>query len=332
MSVCTNIELVETLPTSGDLLRVTIDNSVEAYWFYSFAESTKYLNQEVIVEYRQDIYKGALHQFIATFIIPTVVNTLEKKDNIKLYIDSVDNQSNLSFSEIAIGETKKGCIVYCVRSEFKSSSAAIWQELLIRDKSMHVAKLRLFDYDNKAAEFSGRYVMTELTRSKFGFQSEIIYPVEGECQANPEIDIAIQYIKNYFSNDVDAMSYISKYNLIESLREIIDYEPGYSLVRLAMELSMVDSMFNITKDVDLVSIGHALLAGYGYHVRNSELSPIVNNVILASSVKWKSRVTVMKLLDNYVEDKIPERYILDSIKDTVNTMLIVRKGVKDTQQ
>ncbi len=330
MSVCTGIELVESLPHSGDLIRVTIDGDTEALWFYNYGDALKYLDQDVIVEYRQDIYKGELRQFIATFVIPTVVNTLTKEDNIKLFCDTVDNFSNLSFNEIEVGETRQGCIVYCVSCTFKSSSAAVWQELVIRDKSMHVAKLRLFDYSNKAANFTGSYVMTELTRSKYGFQSELIVPVNGECPPNPEVDIAVSFIKSYFASDTGAMYFLTKYNLINKMKENIDFEPGYGLVRLAMELSIVDSMRNITNDVDLESMGHALLASRGYLVRESELSEQVNNIILASKVSWKDKALVLKLLDFPTDgEEFPERKVMNSIKETVGTILIVRKGILD---
>ncbi len=325
MAVCTDIKLLETIPNVGDVLKVTIDNTTEALWFYSYSDSLQYLNQEVIVEYRKDIYKGELKQFIATFVLPTRVSTIDKQDNIKLFVDQVDNYSNLSFNEIAIGETRSGCIVYCISCEFKSSSAAVWQELLIRDKSMHVAKLRLFDYSNKAANFAGSYVMAEMTRSKFGFQSELIIPVNGECPPNPEIEIAENFIKGYFSQDVVAMDYITKFNLLNHLKEHIDYEPGYGLVRLAMELSFVDAMNNISNVVDLQSIGEALLAKRGYLTRESVLSSIVNNTVLAMNFKWPNKEKVLQLLDVPTDD-VHERVVMDSIVSMVDKLITVRKG------
>lgn len=329
MSVCTGIELVETLSANNDLLKVTIDDNTEAYWFYSYSNALQYLNQDVIVEYRQDIYKGEMRQFIATFVIPTVITTLSKDTNIKLFSDSVDNYATLSFNEIQIGETVPNCIVYCVNSEFKSSAAATWQELIIRDKTMHIAKLRIFDYDNKMADFKGRYVQTDLSRNKYGFQSEFIFPIEGSVMPNAEIEIAANYIKTYFCNDMAAMDFMNAYTFIPSMKEYIDYEPGYGLVRLAMELSIVDSMSNVTNDVDLKSIAHALLACRGYITRNSELSPTVNNIIMASKIKWDNKTKVLKLLDIEQDEVLPERRVYDSVKDMVSVLLTVRKGIAD---
>ena len=326
MAVCTSIELVENLNSTEDLMKVTIDNSVEAFWIFSYSESLKYLNQEVIVEYRKDIYKGELKPFISTFVIPTTIQTIDKKENIRLYTDQVDNNSNVSFSEIELGETRKGCIVYCTASEFKSSANAIWQELIIRDKSMHTAKLRVFDYSNKSAKFAGQYIMTELSKSKFGFQSEIVTPTPGNVPPNPEIELAITFIKSYFCNNVVAMDFITKTNLFDVLKEVIDYEKGYSLMRLAMELSMTDNLYNISKELDIATIAEALLCSYGYHTRDSVLSKSVNNVTIAMGYHWEKRGLIGQLLDTALEEKPPEWLVMNSIQNTVASILEVRKG------
>ena len=52
MAVCTGITQV---PEKNGLLKVTIDNDVEAFWFYDYSDAMQYLNQEVIVDYRKDI-------------------------------------------------------------------------------------------------------------------------------------------------------------------------------------------------------------------------------------------------------------------------------------
>lgn len=327
MSVCTGIVKVESHPTAGDLLRVSIDNIVEAYWFYDYAKALEFVDQEVIVDYRQDIYNGEMRNFINTFVRPNVVNVLEKKEAFKLYCDQEDNNSNLSFSEVLEGESRKGCIVFCVSCEFKSSANAVWQELLIRDKSMHVAKLRCFNYDNKEADFKGKYIMTDLARSKYGFTSEFIKPIQGECPENPEIALASQYILNYFADDVIAMDFINKTQFIDFMKETVDYELGYGLMRLAMELSMCDNLNNIAKDINVRAVGHILLMSYAYVTRSSVLSPAVNNIFIAQQYMWPERKIVVTALDKEQEIKSPEATVVESIRKTVDSILQVRKGV-----
>ena len=328
MSKCTGIRQVQTDGNNGDLLEVTIDNSITAYWFYSYADAMQFLDQEVIVEYRKDVYDGALRQFIKTFTMPTIVNVLDKKEEIRLYLDQADNECNLAFSEIKIGESRPGCIVFCVSQEYKSSANAVWMELVIRDKTMHVAKLRIFDYENPEAQLAGHYIIGALSRNKFGFQSEDVVTAPGEIRENPEIAIAIQFIHNYFSTDVVAMQYINKLNVIESLREVVDYERGYALMRMAMELAMCDSLNNIAKDVDVTAIGHTILASYGYLLRpNSILSSSVNNVFLAQQFQFPNKQVVVTNLDECLEEHAPEYKVYKHIHDSVATVLEIRKGL-----
>lgn len=329
MSICTGITLVENLSPGTDLLSVSIDNGAQtAYWIFDQSKAMAYLNQEVIVDYRQDVYKGQLATFINTFVLPTTVQTLDKSDNFKLFCDVEDNQSNLSFAEIADGEYRAGCIVFCIKCEYKTSPSSQWMELLIRDRTMHTATLRLFDYANKSADFTGQYVNTELARSKYGFTAEFINPTSGEVVPNPEIAIAKQFITNYFSDDTHALTYMTNTNILSFLEQAIDYEVGYGLVRLAMELSMLQNMYNLTKDFDLQSIAHALLASRGYLVKESILSSVVNNVILACKVSWPDAKKVCTMLDENLTEHYDEYFIYKSIKDTVNTILERKKGTK----
>ena len=329
MDICTSITLVRADATMGDLLQVTINNDVKAYWFYSQSEAMQFVGQEVIVEYRKDILNGNPETFIKTFTIPTKVVTLDKEDNIKLYLDQTDNQSNVSFSEIADGETRPGCVVFCTSQKFASSPSATWQELKIRDKSMHVATLRLFNYTNHKAQFAGKYVKAELSRNQYGFKTDIIYPLPGEEAApNPELAIAESFINNYFKDDEAAVGVMQTTNLIQFMKEDVDYEQGYGLVRLAMELSIVDSMKNVTKDIDLTAIGEALLCKRLYLTRTSALSPMVNNIFIAQQIRWRNRSLVCRLLDDMLEEKPDEYSVMQDIQRMVSTILEVRKGAR----
>lgn len=326
MSVCTSVVKVEEVPNLGDLLKVEFNDQESALWFFSYADALQYVNQPVLVEFRNDIYKGNMTRFIHTFTVTTVVQTLDKSDNIKLFCDQSDNFANLSFSEIASGENRDGCIVFCTHQEYKSSNNAVWMELIIRDRTMHTAKCRIFDYETLEADFAGKYIITPLSRNKYGFTSTFARVVNGECPPNPEISIAKEYIKNYFSMDIVSMECMQKTNLLGALEEHVDYERGYGLMRLAMELSMVDAMHNITKDIDLQAIGQALMLSYIHITRTSVLSPTLNNVFLANQFQWPNKVTVMRILDECAEEHPAEYSVYKNIKNTVHAILEVRKG------
>lgn len=327
MSVCTGIKSLGA-ENGTELLEVTIDNAVTALWFYDYSAALQYLNKDVIVDYRQDIYKGNMCQFIKTFVIPTEVSTLSSHENIKLYCDQEDNFSNLSFNEIADGETRPDCIVFCISQSFKSSGNAVWQELIIRDRTMHVAKLRIFNYANNNLDFTGSYVKTELIRNQYGFRTEFIIPAGiDEVHINPEIPIAKQFIQNYFAGDSIANDLITNTRVLDFLNEDLDYEIGYGLVRLAMELSMIDNLNNITKDVDVEAIGRAALCSRLYVTKpKSILSKSIINVTTAMHFQWQDLSTVVRVLDAGQEEKSQECLLYNDIRKTVDTILQMKKG------
>lgn len=327
MAICTAIEKIGKIGTGNDdVLRVTIDNATNALWIWDYADAMQYLNQEVIVDYRQDIYKGNLTTFVSTFVMPKQIATLDKEDGIKLYVDSFDNNSNVSFREIADGDERAGCIVFCTKNEFRSSPKATWQEFIIRDCTMHIAVLRLFDYENKDADFSGKYIMCDLARSQYGFQASFVKPMDKDAFANPEIEIAKKYILSFFKNNEAAMKYMQSYNFMSIVEEVVDYEKGYALTRCAMELAMADGLRNITHDVDIDSICEAILCSRGHLLRPSNLSASYTNIALAIKIGWKNKVLVCKLLDTAADEHPAEYAVLQNIRSSVSTLLEVRKG------
>ena len=329
MPKCTNIIKLKELDEHTDVLKVVIDSTEESFWFYPYAKALEFVNQDVIVEYRQDIYEGNMVQVVNTFTVLTKVNTLDKKNNIRLFSDATDNFSNLSFNEISDGETREACIVYCIKQSFQSSSNAVWIELLIRDKSMHVMKARLFDYETTMLDVTGKYIMLDLRKTKFGFNTKHVLPVEGECPENPEVTIARSYIKEYFADDAVALEYISRTQLLEHLTELIDYEKGYALTRLAMELCLCEQFYNITDSIDIKCIARALLMSYGFATMpDSPLSASVNNIVVASRFNWNGKKEVLQLLDTSNPEPPCEVEIYNNIRQTITTLIEIKKGLK----
>ena len=110
------------------------------------------------------------------------------------------------------------------------------------------------------------------------------------------------------------------------MKDHVDYEKGYGLMRLAMELSMCETLNNIARDLDVTAVGHILLMNYAYVTRSSVLSPAVNNIFIAQQYKWPQRRLVVTALDEGQEVISPEATVAKSIKETVNHILEVRKG------
>lgn len=117
----THIELLESLGNEQQLMRLTFDGGKDsAYIIWSHANLMQYLNDEVIATFRQDMYNGAVVKFVNTLASVGVVHTLERSDNVKLYVDVTDNHSNIRFKEIEDGGTAVNAIVYVVDIRFDS--------------------------------------------------------------------------------------------------------------------------------------------------------------------------------------------------------------------
>jgi len=329
MTECTEVTKIKEV-NGTDLLRVKFQNDTGdttiAYWFYSLAEAMKYVNKEVLVDFRQEPIDGNIEYVINTFTIPTQVNTLTKDTNIKLYSNAEDNFATVSFNDLSEDEELPNACLYCISQEIRSSEKATWIEYTVRDKLFRVAKLRLFDYDSAKFDYAGGYVMVSpLMKSRYGFSCNVITKATGEVPVNPEITIAQTYIKNYFANNIHALSCIDKFKLFEHLNDHMDYERGYGVVRLATELAIAEQLTNITDNINSDIVKEAILASYLYVTQpNSVLSPLVRNCMLAARHEWTDKKLLVQIID--VSDEPPvERYIYKNIKDMANTVIKVNK-------
>lgn len=327
MSVCTDIRLIRK-GDNGDLLQVTIDNNTTALWFYELENAMDYVGKEVIVEYRNDILDGQLHQFIKTFVRPETIITLDKKDNFKLFLDQEDNNSTISFNDAQLGDTLYGAIVFCSKQEFRSSSKSVWLELTVRDKNMKVTTLRLFNYDNTSVNYEGKYILCDMERNAYGFQTRQVIEAGGSVEVNKEVEIAKQYIENYFIGNEVACKFITETCLLELMKDIVDYEKGYAIVRLATELALCDSLHNISKDVSIDAVAEAILCSYAYMTRESVLSKDINNIIVSNRYMFKHRRIVLMCLDTHNANKPKEATVFEKIKEMAGCILQIRKGVK----
>ena len=329
MSKCTSIEKVSVLSDGTDILRVTIDDAVEALWCYPYADAIQFLDQEVIVDYFQNIYDGQPRQFVKNFVVPRKLNVIEQQETLKLFTYDIDNQSNVNFSDIDPGATQNAAIVYCIAQQIKSSTNAIWLELTIRDRSRKVAVTRIFDFDKSNVDFEGNYLIMDLShKQNYGFNTTqaAVYP--GEFSENPEITVAKQFIQRLFAQDANASAYLGKTLLLDRLNDVVDYERGYAVVRLAQELCLCDQLHNMTYDVDVDSIMYAILCSYGHHITSNGFSDNMNDTLLAAKFQWPNAQLVIHLLDPGFGDRLNERTIYDNIKATVDNILYIHKAVR----
>ena len=315
-----------------DILKVRLQNEeeeLEVFWFYDYADALKYVGESVVANFRKEMIDGNIVDVINTFTVPTQINTLDKVNNIKLYTDAEDNFATISFNDVAVDDEIPNAIVYCISQEIKSSQKATWLSLSIRDKLFHVATLRLFNYD-RAFDYTGRYIyVTPLQKTIYGFQSEMIKEVDGEVPKNPEITIAEDYVLNFFQDRLYVIQNMSNCKLFEHLSEIVDYEKGYKIVRIATELSITEDLCNLTNTLDIKSIQEAIIAdALQYTQPNSILSPVVKACLIASKCEWHDKKMVVRIIDISADPPV-EREVYNKIKSYADIIIRSKKQANE---
>lgn len=333
MPVCTSIVKMKEISEDTDILRVEIDNDIKAYMIFNYAESLMFLNEEVIVSYRKDIYEGKIETFINTLTIPVKVTTLDKDTSIKLYTNQSDNNSNVSFMDLAPGSNMLGAIMYCIASSYESSDRAVWMELKVRDRAGRVAKLRLFDPEIGVAKFDGMYIKANIKRNDYGLSTKEIRPMDLEFPPNPEVQIARTYIENYFANDQDMSTLFQRTKLLDHMQDYIELELGYALIRAAIQLDILAELRNVFNEVDFKAISYAIMMQYGYITKASLVQYSASLRAITFSMQQNLPVDVASLVlmildEGDPEGKIvPEKAIFKKVLNLANEIIKVKKVV-----
>lgn len=327
MAICTNIELLETVNVDTQILRVTLDGSTSALMVYDLAEAMKYLNKDVEVTYRKDIWNGNICDFINTLTEHAVVNTFERDANVKLFTKTKDNHSNVCFADIEQGTTAVNSVVFCTDISFNSSARATWADLKILDSTRRVSSVRLFDPDTKAPSFKNTYIRCDLRRNEYGFSTDAIYPAGSDFAINPEVNIAERYIIETFKDNAPMVDFIRAIRLFDHMRAYAEYEPGFITVRTAIELDIAHNLKNVMWEANIDAVMQAIVLSKCFTTEPSSVfSPEMRNFIVASRAKLPHMQETRLLLDETNTDNSPERKLYKQVKKLADEIVKVRKG------
>lgn len=325
----TNVQLVEHLQDELDMCRLEFDGGADsAYIIWNHTNLVEYLGGEAVVTFRQDLYKGTVSKFVNTLAKVGVIHTLERETNIKLYTDETDNHSTVSFSDIEDGSTVQGAIVYVVGVTFDSSARATWCDFSIMDRSRKIAKLRLFNPSTKDSEFKGRYIMCDLRRNKYGLSTDKIVTVDATFSYSPEVTIAAKYVTDSFAEEPEILAVLQESSFISFAKTYVVEEPGYDLVRLAIEIDLCNEMSSLVQGVNFKLVRQALLFSH-FHILN-QTSPYIPEIVGFASVnkfRFSTKQDVQKILYSEDVSLINERTILRTIQQSADTAIRVKKGM-----
>ena len=325
----TKIELLESYATEQQLMRLTFDEGKDsAYIIWSHANLVQYLNDEVIATFRQDMYNGTISKFVNTIAKVGVVHTLERSNNVKLYVDVTDNHSNIRFKEIEDGGTAVNAIVYVTDIRFDSSARAEWADLTVMDQARKIAQLRIFSPDSKIQDFKGRYVRCDIRKNRYGLSTDSVVTVDNAFPFSPEVEISERFLMDAFAEDADILTLLAETKFADFAKKVVDLEPGYILVRLAIELDVASELANLVKEVDVDLIKRCLLIEK-FNVFQ-QTSPYRNDIVTfvtASRYKFDHKNEVLLTLYSDEEKFSMERVVLKQVREMADTIINVKKGL-----
>ena len=325
----TKIDLLESYATEQQLMRLTFDEGKDsAYIIWSHANLVQYLNDEVIATFRQDMYNGTISKFVNTIAKVGVVHTLERSNNVKLYVDVTDNHSNIRFKEIEDGGTAVNAIVYVTDIRFDSSARAEWADLTVMDQARKIAQLRIFSPDSKIQDFKGRYVMCDIRKNRYGLSTDSVVTVDNAFPFSPEVEISERFLMDAFAEDADILTLLAETKFADFAKKVVDLEPGYILVRLAIELDVASELANLVKEVDVDLIKRCLLIEK-FNVFQ-QTSPYRNDIVTfvtASRYKFDHKNEVLLTLYSDEEKFSMERVVLKQVREMADTIINVKKGL-----
>lgn len=325
----TKIELLESYATEQQLMRLTFDEGKDsAYIIWSHANLVQYLNDEVTATFRQDMYNGTIAKFVNTIAKVGVVHTLERSNNVKLYVDVTDNHSNIRFKEIEDGGTAVNAIVYVTDIRFDSSARAEWADLTVMDQARKIAQLRIFSPDSKIQDFKGRYVMCDIRKNRYGLSTDSVVTVDNAFPFSPEVEISERFLMDAFAEDADILTLLAETKFADFAKKVVDLEPGYILVRLAIELDVASELANLVKEVDVDLIKRCLLIEK-FNVFQ-QTSPYRNDIVTfvtASRYKFDHKNEVLLTLYSDEEKFSMERVVLKQVQEMADTIINVKKGL-----
>ena len=289
----TGITVQDTLNADADVLTVEFDDGTSALMFYKYADALPFLNKEVVVDFRQDLYKGQIVDVVNTFTTAAVVHTLSSE--------------------------------YCVNQTLESSDKAVWAELTVRDSQFKVRKLRLFDPD-RSLTFKGKYIICDIRKNQYGLSTTDIRTDDTVAYETPDVAICRDYCIKYFAGRDSINAMLDKIQFWEYAYTHVNIITGGDLVQLAYELRLLSAYKDMLPGLTYDALDLALLLMHtGVKYEEDQMSPELRAVFTASNHPVDMRRQAMYILDGFDNDLfVAEKRIFKTIRKQANEMLALR--------
>lgn len=326
------LEKVKEASPQVDLIRVYFEHLEHelVYMFGRYNEVVQYLDQDVLVDFREEIVDGAFVPCVASLSVISQVTTLDKEEGIKLYIDEDFElgTSNLVFNDLHEGDSIEKAIMYCIDHKYESSAKATWAELTVLDKKRSVRKLRVFDPDRDSTKFKGCFIKAFVKYTKYGLVASDVYlHSEATVDANPLVAIAMRSIQKAISNDTLLIEVVNNEGFLDKLPNYNleeGYEAGFMAVRLAVELALIAQTRNISKHLDQELLTRLAVCEKLFVVTNREKATAslhMQNIIKLTKYPLARNKPLFTAIDKDSHINLPEVAFYEGIKKSASVVV-----------
>lgn len=332
-----SVTLIEHLGTNLDYCSIQIEfDNLKVFGEYN--KLMEFIGKWVQYDVRQDVYKGAPITVVANLADVYTVQTVDKVSGVRLIPEFELERAvcNFAIKSLRTGDSDIGCVAFLSGYERGSSDYSKWINCKMVDRESKAFVLRIFtknvadhvDAEDVIANLVGRYVKFDITSTQYGYQTKEIELYNVPVVEPPEVAISINVINEAVRNDEELKGYMEQYDFINTLRGIIDYEVGYHLVRVASEITMIETLNNISSVYDTKTLIRATIVSRGYllaaKTRFSRPVLNINKLMRTKLVSDKELILILDPLSEEETSATSRVYI--EIKKFVEGIIKERRG------
>ena len=337
-----SVTLLESITSEIDYCEICIDFDAHKI-FGKYKDLLGYMNKRVTYDVIPDIYKGNRITTIVNLAEIYKVQALDKNRDIRLIPKESQVRPGCNFDSKALlfGDTKLGAVAYLSSIQKGSSDKSEWIDCTMVDMNSRVFVARQFTrgvdmpegitVEASLAAKVGSYIEFDITSTKYGLQLSKVKKLDLPVMCPPEVETAIAIIMSIANEDKELMDYIQHYDFIDCLKQIIDVEPGYHLVRIASELSLINAVENVSNLYDFKLLKRAAITSRGYLLpANIKYSRPLLNVTKLIKTPLKTDNELLLILDPASEEKVsPSKNVFMKMAQFSESLLMERRGLSE---
>jgi hypothetical protein len=339
------IQLITSIDNDVDKLSVCMKDLDSYILFGKLNDYLSFIDKEVEFNTRWDIINGIKEEVINTIAVKSIIQSVIPDINLgvdELELSSLipDNskainvitfdKDSLKTNDIALAQ-----IILILNYKDGKSKVTRWKDFQCLDVNSKVFNLRLFTNSDEVDEFSknaqGKYVMVDIKNTTYGLQvykDMSIY--EEEVKVPSEVLLSTLKLKMYISKDNELESYVEKYDMINKLKGIMYFEPGYHIVEIVAELMIISTVCRIFETYDRKLLYRAAFASRGYLMKtNTKLSNTLINYHNIITSDLKTDLDLIRLLDTNlpIEEGDINKQAFLSIRKIVTSLMRGKRGL-----